>query len=138
MKEAAKIQTQNATVVKNAIDLEMETSAGNNLKCSVRLNGHYTSSWKISSSDSFGKVFRPLFILIVHCMNNPFIFVHQFRSLVAAYFEVAPKGLKLKFDGETLKDSDTFESVGIEDDDMIDAEVGAHRKDAIILFVIHT
>eukprot|EP01036_Dinobryon_divergens_P028080 gene28080-36969_t len=101
MKEAAKLQTQNTTVVKNAIDLEMETSAGNNLKCSVRLNGHYTSSWKISSSDSFGK----------------------FRSLVAAYFEVAPKGLKFKFDGETLKDSDTFQSVGIEDDDMIDAEV---------------
>lgn len=73
MKEAAKLQTQNTTVVKNAIDLEMETSAGNNLKCSVRLNGHYTSSWKISSSDSFGKVFMPLFIPIVHCMNNPFI-----------------------------------------------------------------
>ena len=42
---------------------------------------------------------------------------------MAAYFEVAPAGLKFKFDGETLKDSDTFRSIGIEEDDMIDAEV---------------
>ena len=42
---------------------------------------------------------------------------------MAAYFEVPPSGLKFKFDGETLKDSDTFRSAGIEEDDMIDAEV---------------
>ena len=126
MKEAAKLQTQNTAVAKSVIDLEMERPAGNDLKCSVRLNGHHTSSWKISSSDSFGKVIElPLiFKESIHSMNNQFTVVLQFRSAVAAFFEVAPAALKFKFDGETLKDSDSFKSVGIEDEDMIDAEVG--------------
>ena len=57
MKEASKLQSQHTMAVKSTMDVEKETPAGTDLTCSVRLNGHYSSIWKISVSDSFGKVF---------------------------------------------------------------------------------
>lgn len=47
----------------------------------------------------------------------------QFRERIASLYGISKAILKVKFDGNNLKDNETFESAGIEDDDMIDLEV---------------
>lgn len=47
----------------------------------------------------------------------------QFRERIASFYDISKTNLKIQFDGKNLKDGDTFESAGIEDEDMIDLKV---------------
>ena len=47
----------------------------------------------------------------------------QFRERIASFYDISKTNLKIQFDGKNLNDGDTFESAGIEDEDMIDLKV---------------
>ena len=52
-----------------------------------------------------------------------FLFIFQLRSSFAAAYGLNPADVKLEFDGDIVRDSDTPSGLGMEDDDIVEAKV---------------
>lgn len=87
-----------------------EPSVGERIKLKTRLNGKHEHIWKFGMGDHFGKL------------------IDKF----ALRYELQKNSFKLVFDGEPIKDKDTPQSIGLEDEDLIDVTVDGKLFDNAI------